>query len=169
MKELTPQVTALLARIPCDDAPSAEQLGRDLAAGGSALVDQLAEHVGEPGDPAGVKPRCALHALAVYAARPGADAEHTAFAKALAAQLEEKSSKEVKAFFLEQLRLCGGPEQVPAIARCLQDERLCEPAAQALLSIRGQEALKALRDALPKAEKKRQATIRQAVSILSGK
>jgi len=162
--------TEIFKKIPAEDYETARQIGEELASSGAATVEQLVDLVGDEfGDPSGVKPKYALHALVIYASRPGADEQRKTVAKALAGQLQADRSDELKAFILRQLQLCGGPAEVPALAGLLSSERLCEPAAQALLAIKGQEALNALRAALPAAQGKRQVTISQAVKILAGK
>jgi hypothetical protein len=158
----------ILGRFPAQSYEEAEQLGKELVSGGPATVRELVEMVGDEfGAPDGVQPKYALHGLAVYAARPGADDERKMVAETLARELEGEHSDELKAFLCRQLQLCGRTQEIPALARLLSSDRLCEPATQALLAIRGEAALAALRDALPGARGKRQATIRQAVDILT--
>jgi hypothetical protein len=65
------------------------------------------------------------------------------------------------------LQLCGRPDEVPALAKLLDSDRLCNPATQALVAIGGDAALEALRDAQPKAEGERKVAVDQAVAILS--
>ena len=161
-------LTAIYKSIPAQDHQAAEQIGKQLVAGGPAAVDQLVSTVGDKfGDSKGVMPTYALHALVIYASRPGADAERQMVAQELAKQLDAKHSSDTKSFVISQLQLCGRKEEIPALAKFLADDRLCEPATQALLAIRGEAALAAFREALPKAEGKRRVTINQAVEILS--
>lgn len=167
MREISRALAGVLERIPARDAAGIEELGKALVAGGPAFVDELVENVGRPGDPKGVKPRYALHALAVYSGRPGAEAERKAFARALAAGLDKDLTAEEKSFLVEQLQVCGGPEEIPHLARWLDHDRLCEPVTQALLAIKGEKALAVLREVLWKVHGARRVTISQAVEILS--
>ena len=96
----------------------------------------------EFGDPKGVKPKYALHGLVMYAARPGAEKQRKIVAETLAAELEGKHSKELKAFLCRQLQLCGRREEAPALEKLLEDDRLGEPARQALEAIGAGAALK---------------------------
>jgi len=158
----------ILEKLPAQSYEEAERIGKELASGGAATVKELVEMVGDVfGDPKGVKPKYALHGLAVYAARPGADGDRKTVAETLAKELDGRHSDELKAFICRQLQLCGRKEEIPALAKLLASDRLCEPATQALLTIRGADALKALKTALPGAKGKRQATLQQAVDILS--
>ena len=162
--------TEIFEKIPAESYQAAQQIGKKLVAGGSAAVVELVGLVGDEfGDPKGVKPKYALHALVIYASRPGAENERKMVAQALAGQLAADHSDELKAFIVRQLQLCGQPEEVPALAGLLGDDRLCEPATQALLAIGGEGALGALRAAMPNAKGKRQVTLGQAVKVLSGK
>lgn len=160
----------ILEKLPAEDYEAARQVCEKLIDGGPAVIGQLVGMVGDEfGDPGGAKPKYALHGLASYASRPGADAQRKLLAETLAGQLSADHSDELKAFIVRQLQLCGRPEEVPALAGLLSSDRLCNPATQALAAIGGDRALKALRDALPKAEGSRRAAIGQAVEILSRK
>ena len=110
-----------------------------------------------------------FHALTIYDSRPGADQQRKLVAGALAGELGADHSDELKAFLCRQLQLCADGDQIPTLARLLADDRLCEPATQALLAIGCGGALAALEKALPDAESDRRVTISQAVDILSGK
>ncbi len=160
----------ILDKIPAESYEAAEQLGKELVSGGPAAVRELLGMVGDEfGDPQGVKPKYALHALAIYAARGDADGQRKMVAETLAKELDAKHSEELKAFICRQLQLCGRPEEIPALAKLLGSDRLCEPATQAMLAIGGSAGAKALQAALGGAEGKREATIRQALEIFTGK
>jgi hypothetical protein len=160
-----------------------------------AGLRNLIRDVGETfGAEDGVQAKYTLHGLAIWAARPsrsfddlfeaipstdrevGEDAvtdflhapafDRRLVAGALAEELAADHSKELKAFLCRQLQWCGEAEDVPALAPLLADDRLCEPATQALLAIGGEAAAKALRDALPKADGGRRVTILKAVGRL---
>ena len=158
----------ILNKFPAQSYEQAEQLGKELASGGAATVRQLVEMVGDEfGDPEGVKPKYALHGLAIYAGRPGAEEERKMVAETLAKEIEGEHSDELKALICRQLQLCGRDEETSALAKLLSSDRLCEPATQALVAIGGEGAVAALRAALPGAKGERRATIRQAVDILT--
>jgi HEAT repeat protein len=84
-------------------------------------------------------------------------------AVSLAKQLEADHSDELKAFICRQLQLCGRAEEVSALAKLLESERLCEPATQALLAIDAPQATAALRSALAGAKGVRRMTIVKAL------
>jgi hypothetical protein len=169
-REVPKELAELLKKIPTPEMDAAEDLMAELARGGPATVRKLVELVGDEfGDPQGVEPKYALHGLVHYACRPGADGQRKMVAETLAAELSADHSDELKAFVCRQLQLCGSDREVPALARLLPSDRLCEPATQALLAIGGPKAAAALRDALPKAEGKRLPTVIKGLGRLREK
>jgi len=169
---MEPQTT-LLEKLPAQNPASAEPIVKALVQGGPATITQLIGQVGEQfGDPAGVKATYALHGATHYACRPGAEAERKMMAETLAAALAAEHSADLKSLVCQQLQLCGGVEQVPALAALLGHEALCEPATQALAAIAGASAASvssvaaALRAALPNAQGKPRVTIITALGRL---
>jgi hypothetical protein len=157
-------LAALLEGLPAKDPAEALPIVKALIEKGPAAVAVLVEAVGPKfGDPAGVKPAYAVHGLVHYASRPGADAERKMVAATLAKSLETAISPDLRAFVCQQLQLCGGAEEVPALAKLLGDEHLAEPATQALTAIGGELSAAALRQALTEAKGKRRATLLNAL------
>lgn len=162
------ELSEVLEKLPADDYETAQSLCEELLSGGAETIGRLVEMVGERfGVPDGAKPKYALHGLVHHACRPGDDDGRKLLAENLAKQLSADHSDELKAFIVRQLQLCGGPAEVPALAKLLASDRLCNPATQALVAIGGAEALQTLRDAQPKAEGPRKVAVDQAVDILS--
>jgi HEAT repeat protein len=157
---------ALLARVPAGDAASSDELGRELAALGAPAVEEMAAML-DPADGAeNLQARMALHALSLYVARPGAERQREAHARALLAALESARPAEVKAFLVRQLQLAGGPEAVAPLGDLLLVPGLAEPAAQALLALPADGVAEAFRSALPRAEGEARVTIVQALGEL---
>ena len=168
--EPSKKVADVLAKLPADDYKAAGELCTALLDAGPAVIKELVNLVGDEfGDPNGAKPKYALHGLVHYASRPGAETSRAMLAETLAGELSAEHSEELKAFIVRQLQLCGRTQEIPALAKLLSSDRLCNPATQALVAIGGPAALKALRDALPTAEGPRQVAISQAVELLSRK
>jgi HEAT repeat protein len=99
-------------------------------------------------------------------AHRGPEADRLMFSKAVVEALAGQAPADVKVFLLEDMSVAGGPEMVAAAAALLPDETLGEHAAFALGTIGGEEAKKALRDAMPKATGGRKATIIIALGTL---
>ena len=169
-KSAAPQPTgplaAILARIPNDDAAASLAAYKDLVALGPQGIKHLAALLVEPGPADDSRARFALHGLALYVARPGAEAERMMVCETLRGLLAGSAPPAVKGFFLRQLRLVGCPKAVPAISAFLLNEELSEYAAQALVTIGGDEAAAAFRQALPKARGKCRLTILQDLGVL---
>ena len=132
--------------------------GRDSIIG---LVDMLVE----PGKGDDVKPRYALHCLALYVCKLRDENYRRAFADTLASQLSGERPKAVQGYIVRQLQVAGGREAAPALGKLLCDEELCEYAAQALAAI-GEGAAEQLRNALPKATGKCRLTIVQNLGVV---
>jgi HEAT repeat protein len=132
--------------------------GRDNVAG---LVGMLTE----PGKGDDAKARYALHALAVYVCRLKDKSGRKQFAEALASTLGGDRPRAVQEFIIRQLQVAGDKEVVPALGKLLADERLGEPAAQALIAIRDG-AAEQFRKALPRAKGKNRLTVVQALGVL---
>ena len=83
----------------------------------------------------------------------------------LASQIGEDRPKEVQKYLIRELQVAGGREAVESLGKVLTDEELCEPAAQALVSI-GDGAAGQLRQALPRAKGKCRLTILQNLGVV---
>ncbi len=127
-----------------------------------ALIDMLVE----PGKGDDVKPRYALHCLAVHVCKLDEDSSRSAFAGTLASQLGTDRPKAVQKYLIQQLQVAGGEEVVPALGKMLLDEHLYEPAAQALTAI-GDGAAEQFRNALPKTSGKSRLTVIQNLGVLA--
>lgn len=139
--EPSEEMAKILEKLPADDYDTAQQLCEKLLAGGPATIVELVNLVGDAfGDPKGAKPKYALHGLVMHAARPGADNQRKMLAETLARELDAEHSDELKAFLCRQLQLCGRAEEARALAKLLDDDRLGEPARQAMAAIRGEVA-----------------------------
>ncbi|MCX5654521.1 MAG: HEAT repeat domain-containing protein, partial [Planctomycetota bacterium] len=161
----TGPLAGILAKIPNDDAAAAMAAYGDLVKLGPQGIKDLAALVVEPGPVDDSKARTALHGLATYVSRPGADAERKMFSETVAGLLGGKAPNSVKSFFLAQLRLAGQPAAAPVIGETLLDEELCEYAAQTLISISPDAAAPVLRQALAKAQGKCRLTIIQNLGV----
>jgi HEAT repeat protein len=159
-----PDERGLLSKI---DKDTVDEVIATLHEGGRESLTALVDMLVEPGKGDDVKPRYALHCLAVYVCKLS-DRQRRAFGKALASQLERNHPKAVQKYLIEQLQVAGGEEAVPALGRMLLDEDLCESAAQALVAI-GHNAAEPLRRALTKIAGKSRLTIVQNLGVVRDK
>ena len=168
--EESKEILEIIKDLPADSYEEGQEVCEKLLAGGPATIELLVAMVGQEfGDPDGVQPKYALRGMVHHASRPGADEQRKMLAKTLAGQLDADHSDELKAFVVRQLQLCGSADEVPALAKLLSSDRLCDPAAQALSAIGGSQVEKALNSALSGATGSRKVTIEQAIAFVSAK
>jgi len=91
--------------------------------------------------------------MCLAAGRPGAEAERAAMSAVILPKLGPGTPEEARVWLLRQLQYIGRAEAVPAVAPLLADKslRIRECARRTLQEIPGEEAVSALRTALPKA------------------
>jgi len=159
-------VRSILEKTPAGDVDAIGANAAALVRIGPSAVRQLCAQLREPGDVDDSKVRYALDGMAVYAGRPGAENERLMFVKAVIECLDKAKGKEVKRFLIERLQRVGKSESVDAISRYLSDERLCEPATQALQAIATDNAKAALVKALGNAKGNNLITIISALGKL---
>ncbi|MDA1137235.1 MAG: hypothetical protein O3B01_01515 [Planctomycetota bacterium] len=156
-------VENIIKELPVQNAEGRDDVFGKLVKLGHSAITELCRKLVDPGKGNDLSARYALHGLAVHVQRAGGEAERAQFSKAMAAELAGEYTKPVKGFIIQQLHQAGGLEAVPALAASLLDEELSEYATQALLSIGGDEATNALRDALPKSSGTLRMTLIQAL------
>jgi len=157
-----PDERGLLSTI---DKETVDDVTSRIHEGGRTTLRALVDLLAEPGQGDDVKPRYALHCLAVYVCKLGDRQGRRAFAKALASELGGDRPKAVQEYLIQQLQVAGGQESVPALGQMLLDEQLCEAAAQALTAI-GDGAAEQFRGALPKVPGKSRLTVIQNLGVL---
>jgi hypothetical protein len=165
-----PDERGLLSNI---DKETVDSVVSQIYEGGRKSLRALIDMIVEPGKGDDVKPRYALHCLAVRMCRPDEEKARRVFARTLATQLGGDKPKAVQKYLIQQLQVAGDEEVTDALGKMLQDEELYEPAAQALVAIGNGAAeqsrkgcLTALRNALPKVKGKMRLTIVQNLGVL---
>lgn len=160
-----PDENGLLSKI---DKESVENIITEIHKIGPDGIVGLIDMLVEPGKADDVKPRYAVHCLALYVCKLKDRKHRRAFAEILASQLDRDRPKQVKGYLIRQLQVAGGKESAAALGKFLLDEELCEYAAQALVAIGGG-AAEQLRDALPKAKGKCRLTVVQNLGVVRDK
>ena len=155
-------VEELVAKQPAATKAEGQRLAAEIVTLGPAAVKAICAKLKPPAQGGDVRERFALHGLALYVARPEAEAERAMLAGALTDALAAAKDREVKAFLVRQLQLCGRDEAVAPLAALLGSKDLYEPATQALLRIGTRRAVVALVEALPSARGKRRITLVRA-------
>jgi HEAT repeat protein len=163
------KVADIVAKMPAHDAATGQPTLEEILSLGPDALKELCSLITPPQDAKDAKARYAVHGLALYTKRPGGEADRAKLEKALLDALAAAQDPDLKVFFIEQLQLCGSDAAADAIAALLGDERLCDPAAQALIRIGTARCAELIRNELPKAQGKRLATIVQALGAMADK
>jgi len=156
-------VKSILEKTPAGNVGAIHANAAAVVKTGPSAVRELCAMLAEPGDVDDSKVRYLLDGAAVYVSRPGAESERLMFVGAVIESLDKAKGKEVKRFLIERLQRVGKAESVDAISGYLSDERLCEPASQALQAIATDNAKAALAKALGKAKGNNLVTIISAL------
>jgi len=157
-----PDERGLLSNI---DKETVDSVVSQINEGGRKSLRALIGMLVEPGRGDDVKPRYALHCLAVHMCNSDEEKSRRAFTRTLAMQLGGDRPKAVQKYLIQQLQVAGGKEVAAALGKMLEDEELYEPAAQALVAI-GEGAAEQLRNALPKVDGKMKLTIIQNLGVV---
>ena len=146
------RVQVLLDRFPGQNAEETQSLASRLLETGPEGILQVCSLLVPPGTGDDTPARYALSALTSYVSDEGGEKARELYARTVIEALQRQKDKEVQAFLIRQLQRAGKKESVKPLKKYLDDERLCEPAAQALLAIGTPAAEKVLRKSLKKAK-----------------
>ena len=155
----------ILGRMPPRDSLEARWLGTSLLSLGPGAVSELCNRLDTAGSVRTTQAEFALQNLALSVSHEGKEQDRAKYVSALAAALERRPSGRATAFILAQLQMTGTRESIAPVSPYLSDPRLCEPAAQAMVSIRDG-ADRAFLSALPGAERDCRLTIIQSLGAL---
>ncbi|MDR1981396.1 MAG: DUF1080 domain-containing protein [Tannerellaceae bacterium] len=139
-------VADVLAQMPANNPAVYQKQIKDLSTTGEEGVLLLVDMINPPGKGSNAQVEYALSGLSAYVSEKGKEELRTVVAKAYGKALDKVSEKEIKAFIIGQLQIVGGDESVDVLSRYLGDERLGDPAARALASIKPAGAVEPSRD-----------------------
>ena len=143
-------LNALLQNIRSETSEIRVEAARTAAQVGPAALVPLGESIDSEGQFVVKDIKQAMRNIVNHAGRPGADGERQAAAEELAKLLDKERSAGVRNQALYLLGFAGGSKQVSAVAEQLYDQAVCEEAAACLERIPGEEATKALTEAVEK-------------------
>jgi len=156
----------LINKLPASSASEGQKIIAQIVKLGPPAYEDLSKKLVAPGTGDDSKVRFAMHGLAVYVVRPGAEAERRLYVRSLVKALGARDGREVKAFLIRQLQLAGKDDAVEPLSGYLGQETLCEGATQALTRIGTPKAAGALNKALPGASGRNLITIIRALGEL---
>ena len=135
LRTLKTKVVDTLARFPAQSAEERNHLASEIVGLGPESIREICQMLVPPGTGDDTQVRFALNGVAVHVSRGSAEEEREMFALVVIESLETAKDNEVRAFLIRQLQIAGRDESVKLLSQFLIDERLCEPATQALLAI----------------------------------
>ncbi|MFC1739071.1 DUF1080 domain-containing protein [Planctomycetota bacterium] len=162
-------VIDIVRQMPAENSATRDMLAAELVKLGPKAVIEICDLLVPTGAGDDSKARYALSGLAHYVSRPGAEAERREFTEAAIEVLQSERYNEVKSFLISQLQLVARDEAVPALEVFLNSEKLCEPAARALLVIQTPNAENAFLEALGSVKAANRVTIIKALGELQSK
>lgn len=149
------------------DKRAIETAAAAIAKGGRENLLALIGMLGEPGTPADVKPRFALHCAVNYALVAGDEPLRRELCATMAGEVENpQRSAYVREYLCQELQWAGRDEACAALGRILLDEALTDAAATALEAIGGERAAAPLRAAAAKAQGKCRLNVIDALAAL---
>ena len=147
--EAQQDVIRLISDIPADLQDEEIWVNEQLVEMGGDAVQILAGLLTDPSAGSDVQARFAISSLANYVARPGAENEQDAFEAALLAEIQKNKPVEVKRFLIDQLKPVASDQSVPVLESLLRDPQFYQPALDVLFIIASDEAVQAIRQAVP--------------------
>jgi HEAT repeat protein len=163
------KVRTLVDRFPAQNTEERQNLASDVIGLGPEGILEICGMLIPPGTGDDTGARYALSALATHVSQKGMERERELYAKTLIKGLDRQTNKEVQAFLIRLLQRAGKEESVKPLKEYLADQKLCEPATQALLAIGTQGAEKALLKALKRATGANRITLIKALGELQSK
>lgn len=130
-------VAELTGRLPARDTLEARWISGELIKAGPEAVQELCAKVANRDSATSLRAVHAVSGLTSYVNGRGREAERLLFAGAVARALQKSAGPEHAVFLMDQLKSAGRAESLEPLSRYLGDERLCEPATQAMLAIGG--------------------------------
>ena len=137
----------------------------DILQGGRDNILGVIDMLVEPGKGDDAKAHYALHCMALHVCKLDNDRPRRRFSRTLASQIGGDRPKEVQKYLIRELQIASGREVVESLGKLLEDEDLCEPAAQALVAI-GDGAAEQFHGALSRVSGKCRLTILQNLGVV---
>jgi len=162
-RTLTTKIADLLARMPAPDAKKSEMDMEEMAEMGPEALEDMIGMLEPAGKGDNTALQYALSGFSHWVSKPGNEKLREQASMAYGKALEKATGPENKAFVIRQLETVGKDEAVVFLRPALQDERLADPAARALVRINSPAARKALLDALQNASGNTRLTLIEAL------
>lgn len=145
--------------------PDAEKMYEQVIKGGKPAVLAVIDQIKTPDTGPAYGARYLLHGIAVYVCRKGKEAQRKVVTDALVSAITSDKPRILRADCVRILQTCGTAAEIPALAPLLSDDELCDPAAQAMVTL-GAGSAESLRKALASAKSRARLAVVQALGVL---
>ena len=150
-RTVTTKIADLLARMPASNAQKSGMDMQEIAEMGAEGLQDMIAMLSPAGKGDNTELQYALSGFSNYVSKPGNEKLREQASMAYGKALEKITDPGNKAFVIRQLEAVGNDGSVAFLTPYLQNERLADPAARALVRIHTATARKALLDALQNA------------------
>lgn len=158
------KVADALALLPANDNQQAARIFQDLITLGDEGLQLVTDGVQPNGMSEGIASRYAVSLLTHYATTKD---QKTKIEKAYLAALKKATNTEVKAYFMDNLKVVGSNESVAVLKEYIGDKESYDPAISTLVRIGTEDASKALMNALPNQPESTQVRLIKALGELN--
>ena len=131
----TTKIADLLARMPAQGSDAFQASMESIESLGEKGLTEMALMLAAPGKGDNTALEYAMGSYSYYTTGKGREALRSTAVRSYMAALEKMSAPENKAFIIRQLTITGMENSITALSPYLHDERLCDPAARALVKI----------------------------------
>lgn len=138
------RITAILDKEPANNATELNANAAATAQLGEAGIVDMLSMLQPPGQADNTKIFDAISGFSFYSTQPNREQWRAMAVQAYAKALAKVSNKENQAFTISQLQIVGKDDAIITLKKYLNDERLCDPAARALVKINSPTAKAAL-------------------------
>jgi HEAT repeat protein len=156
-------IADLLAQMPAASAARMDDLMQEMAAFSESDLISITGMLNAPGKGDDSQVRFAISGFSNFVMREGKAENRRLCLSAWCKALDQANDKEIKAFMISQLQITGTSETVPCLVPYLNDQRLCDPAARALVVINSPGAGEALLKAMNSAQGQQLGSLAQAL------
>jgi len=156
------RISAILDKEPANNAAGLNANAAATAQLGEAGIVNMLAMLQPNGVADNTKIYDAISGFSFYTTQTGKEAWRTMAVKAYSKALTKISDPYNEAFVISQLQIVGKDDAVSTLKKYLNDKRLCDPAARALVKVNTLAARTALRQALPASKDSCRITIVEA-------
>jgi HEAT repeat protein len=157
------RIADLLAQMPAASAAQLDELMQEMGTFGESELIDITAMLTAPGMGNDSQVRFAIDGFSNFVMKEGKSDSRRLCVSAWCKALDLAKDKEIKAFMISQIQITGTAEAVPCLTQYLTDERLCDPAARALVVINTPGAGEVLLNAMNNANGQQRVTLAQAL------